>query len=233
MPDDYYEILGVDEDATREEIRSAYRRRAKECHPDCSEVGNEPFRQVHKAYEVLSDPNRRRVYDREQRPDAFAVPVRRWTRTGPVRPSRAPVEPLSPRPHTYGTSPSFFDRYFASPYDSVLDDLWGGFATGSATRSAPRELEIEVHLSPAQAREGGTFRVELTIPAVCPSCYGEGWAGPYRCHQCDGQGAIATQRPLRISYPSGIKDGDVGRMSLAGVGLPGSDLLARFHVRSR
>lgn len=233
MSEDYYEILGVDEDATREEIRSAYRRRAKECHPDRAEVGSEPFRRVHQAYEVLSDPARRRVYDREQEGSERSVPVRRGPPVEPMRSPRSPVEPLTPRPSTYGPQPSFFDEFLTSPFGGVLDELWGGFGNGTTFSSAPRELEMETHLSSAQARAGGTFRVQIAAPAICPACYGEGWVGPYRCRRCEGTGAAVVQRPLTISYPAGIKDGDVGRMSLGGIGLPGSDLVVHFHVRPR
>lgn len=231
MSDDYYEILGVDEDATRDEIRSAYRRRAKECHPDCAEGGSESFRRVHEAYEVLSDPARRRVYDREQGEGGFTVPVGRGPHAAPRRPVRSPVEPLTPRPRVYGRQPSFFDDVFASPFDSVLDDLWEGFGAGVTIPVPPRELEIEMHLSTTQAGGGGTFRVQIAARGACPACYGEGWAGPYRCRYCDGTGATVVERPLTVSYPAGIKDGDVGRMSLGGIGLPGSDLVVHFHVR--
>jgi len=230
---DYYEILGVDEDATREEIRSAYRRRAKECHPDCAEVGSEPFRTVHEAYQVLSDPTRRRSYDREQGGGAFSVPVRRATRAEAGRPRRPPVEPLTPDRRTYSAQPSFFNDFFASPLDSVLDELWGGFGAGSRIPAPPRELEMEVHLTPTQASEGGTFRAQVAARAVCPTCYGEGWEGPYRCRQCDGTGATVVERPLAVAYPPGIADGDIGRMPLGGIGLPGSELVAHFRVRAR
>jgi DnaJ-class molecular chaperone len=94
-------------------------------------------------------------------------------------------------------------------------------------------MELELHLSPAQASAGGTFRVQVTAPTVCPTCYGEGWVGPYRCRRCDGTGAALADRPLTVSYPAGIRDGDTGRMSLGGVGLPGSDLVVHFSVRPR
>lgn len=231
MVEDYYEILGVDEDATREEIRSAYRRLAKECHPDCAEVGSEPFRRVHQAYEVLSDPARRRVYDREQAGSRFTVPVRRATRATPVRSNPSPVEPLGARPYSnYGRRPSLLDRFFSDPFDSVLDGLWGGF--GTSIPAAPPKVEMEMHLSSAQASAGGTFRVQIIAPAICPTCYGGGWTGPYRCRRCDGTGAAMVERPLTVSYPAGIRDGDTGRMSLGGVGLPASDLVVHFRVRT-
>ena len=64
---DYYSTLGVAADATQDEIKSAYRRQAKKCHPDCSGGSSEPFLAVQEAYEVLGDPQRRRAYDAERR----------------------------------------------------------------------------------------------------------------------------------------------------------------------
>jgi molecular chaperone DnaJ len=230
---DYYAILGVDEHATQEEIRSAYRRRAKECHPDCADTGSEPFRAVHEAYKVLSDPTRRRAYDREHAGNLFSLPVRRRAQVEQMRPRRPPVEPLVTHQPVSGRQPSFFDDFFASPFDSVFDELWGGLGAWGGVPSSPRELAVEVHLSPAQASEAGTFRVQVAARVVCPTCYGEGWVGPYRCRQCDATGATVVERPLTVSYPAGIANGDVGRMSLGGVGLPGSDLVVHFRVRIR
>jgi DnaJ-class molecular chaperone len=232
VSEDYYEILGVDEDATGDEIRSAYRRRAKECHPDCVEGGSEPFRRVHQAYEVLSDPARRRVYDRGQ-DDGPTVSVRRGAHASSTRSGRSPVEPLVPRRATYARRSGFLDDFFASPFDRVLNDLWGGFGSGFSPPPVPRELEMDLHLSPLQASSGGTFRVEVSRPGLCPTCYGEGWTGPYRCPRCEGTGVSAVGRPLSVSYPPGIADGDTGRMSLDSVGLPESDLVVHFHVHPR
>jgi len=91
----------------------------------------------------------------------------------------------------------------------------------------------KVYLSPAQASEGGTFRVQVAARVVCPTCYGEGWVGPYRCRQCDATGTTVVECPLTVSYPAGIASGDVGRVSLGGVGLPGSDLVVHFRARPR
>jgi molecular chaperone DnaJ len=233
VPKDYYEVLGVDEDATHQEIRSAYRRRAKECHPDCADVGSAPFRALREAYEVLSDPSRRSAYDRQQAESRLPTSAGRAVQPEPMRARRPPVEPLVPSQPTYRQPRSFLDESFFSPLDSILDEWWGGFGTRSGPSAATRELAVEVRLSPAQASRGGTFRVQVPARVVCPTCYGEGWAGPYRCRHCEGTGAVATQRSLTVSYPAGISSGDVGRMSLGSIGLSGSDLVVHFRVQAQ
>jgi molecular chaperone DnaJ len=233
MSKDYYEVLGVGEDATGQEIRSAYRRRAKECHPDCADVGSEPFRAVQEAYEVLSDPTRRRAYDREHEESTLSTSPGPISWSEPVRPRRSPVEPLVPSQPMYQQRRSFPDEFSSSPLDSILGGLWGGFGTWGGVPTVPRELEVELRLSPAQASQGGTFHVQVPARVVCPSCYGEGWVGPYRCQQCGGAGAALVRRPVTVSYPAGIASGDVGRMSLGSVGLPDSDLVVRFRVQPR
>lgn len=84
MPGNYYQILGVPADATTRQIRAAFRRRARELHPDVSGLGSEPFLKLFEAYSVLSQPERRRQYDRQ-------LAAARSRRTGRARP---PAEPL-------------------------------------------------------------------------------------------------------------------------------------------
>jgi len=92
---DYYATLGVDVNATQEEIKSAYRRQAKKCHPDCSGQGSEPFLALREAYEVLGDPQRRRAYDAER------ARARRRHRSAPrrVQPEPLRAQSRSPAPN--------------------------------------------------------------------------------------------------------------------------------------
>ena len=101
----YYLILGVDPDASLDEIRSAYRRKAKQLHPDHYEGSSEPFRDVQEAYEALCDPARRKAYDAERAREDRARAVPRRVREEPLRPRRCPVEPLIPN-----APPAGFER---------------------------------------------------------------------------------------------------------------------------
>jgi DnaJ-class molecular chaperone with C-terminal Zn finger domain len=98
MPKNYYQILGISADATARQIKAAYRRRARELHPDVSGRESEPFLELQQAYEVLADPQRRRRYDAQlaaARRRRSPTPLRRAEPL--VRPRPAP-EPLRPEP---------------------------------------------------------------------------------------------------------------------------------------
>src|SRR6201997_5216090 len=93
MSKNYYLILRLEPEATSEQIRSAYRRRALELHPDLTGFGSEQFLELQEAYDVLIDPVRRQIYDRE----AEEIPIRRMDATRPpetVIPRRHRAEPL-------------------------------------------------------------------------------------------------------------------------------------------
>ena len=133
MAKNYYVILGVEPDATQDQIKSAYRKEAKRLHPDHTGGGCEPFRDVQEAYEVLGDPLRRRTYD-----DEVAREKRRTARgiePEPLAWRGSPVEPLVSRWRS--TDP--WDRFFATPFHSLLDEVFN---------RAWRDLDIPV--SPRQ-----------------------------------------------------------------------------------
>lgn len=104
---DFYLVLQVDPRATTEEIRSAYRRRALEVHPDQSGAGSEAFIELQKAYSVLSDPTQRAAYDRQ----AETIPIRRAARCGSIRCSRA--EPLRD-----------IERFRQFEFEELFEQLW-------------------------------------------------------------------------------------------------------------
>lgn len=104
---DFYLVLQVPPNATPEEIRAAYRRRALKLHPDQSGAGSEPFIELQKAYAVLSDPSQRADYDRRSR----AIPIRRVVRRETFRRPRA--EPFRDP-----------DRLGGSEFEELFEWLW-------------------------------------------------------------------------------------------------------------
>jgi molecular chaperone DnaJ len=233
MSKNYYVVLGVASNASDDDIKSAFRRRAMELHPDTSGLESGPFLELQEAYCVLSDPQRRRHYDRE----AHSVTIRRrpW---GPV------AEPLvRERPRSESFRPSASSRNFReiplaqiferqSPaFDELLDRLWSNFESVSRPKSEALEsLTVEVVISQEEARFGGRVQVNLPAHATCPACGGHGAVGFYECWRCEGRGALATAYPIAVPYPPGIRDGHFVRIPLDRFGIENLYLMVLFRV---
>jgi len=233
---DYYKILGVGKNASEEEIKKAYRKLARQYHPDRNpgdKKAEERFKQVSQAHDVLSDPDKRKEYDRGGAFAGFGVP-------------------------------NFDSSNFGGGFSDILSNLFGGAGPGSrgGQRRAPeargRDLETEVQLSLAQAVAG--TQVPLSVPTsqpcptchgsgarpgtqakVCPVCEGRGVEAQSQgifsitqpcsncggsgtviddpCPTCSGTGAQRSVRRLRVNIPAGVRDGS--RIKLAGKGDPG------------
>jgi molecular chaperone DnaJ len=176
---DYYELLGVSPSATNEEIKRAYRRKARELHPDANDgdaATAEQFKEVARAYQVLSDPEQRERYDR-------------FGEAGMGGPN-------GPR----------FDDVFSGGLNDLFDAFFGGqspFGGGGGPRRRPagpprgQDMEIVADISFEQAVFGDTVAVTLRLPQRCPDCGGTG-AGegtqPVACADCGGSGQVQRVR---------------------------------------
>ncbi|HMS37745.1 MAG TPA: DnaJ domain-containing protein, partial [Arachnia sp.] len=171
MSKDYYDILGVERDATPEAIKKAYRRRAMKVHPDVApddEQAAEKFKELSEAYEVLSDPNKRAVFDRGG-------------------------DPMGPG----GAGFSGFGGGFAGGFDfSNLVDAMFGAAGSRGPRSRVRQGQdalVRVSLTLGEAVFGVTKPVKVQTAVVCPKCSGKGGepgSEPVTCGTCDGNGEV-------------------------------------------
>jgi hypothetical protein len=227
----YYVILGIDPDASQDEIKSAYRRQAKLSHPDQTQGDSKPFRDVQQAYETLSDPARRRTYDDglvcRAPPRAHPRPVR----AEPLRAKECPVEPLIPTDRSTGPE-SDWPAWSAHPgAASPLRSYVRQPASDSWSRGGPTgELRADVRLTRAMALRGGRVRLSIPIQTACPVCRGRGYLGFHTCVECFGQGTVVSSRPVSIRFPAGISHDDVARVSLAPLGAPRAYLMLRFRV---
>jgi molecular chaperone DnaJ len=234
---DYYKVLGVDRKASQEDIKKAYRKLARKYHPDANkEPGAEDrFKQISEAYDTLSDPEKRKKYDRGGSIFSGANP--------------------------FGGG----GGATAGDFGSFSDILSGIFNTtggrGARTRPAAergRDLETTVSLSFDQAIDGAQVPVSVATHAACPTCRGTG-AEPgtspivcpvcngrgvesegqglfsitrpctrcggsgtvieHPCHTCQGQGRLRELKKYRVNIPAGVKDGS--RIRLAGKGEAG------------
>lgn len=186
---DYYEILGVPRDATPEDIKRAYRRLAKQYHPDVNKDdpnANEKFKEINEAYEVLSDPNKRAQYDR------FGTVGGDFSSYGDQR---------------YTTDFSGFDG-FSSIFDDLgsgLDEFINSFfgrdrtRTSSFDRTARRGSDITTSITVTleDVLTGVEREIEIDRRETCNICNGSGLepgTQPERCPYCNGTGEIRSVR---------------------------------------
>jgi molecular chaperone DnaJ len=167
---DYYEVLGVERTASAEEIKKAFRRRARETHPDASDHhdAEERFKQVNEAYEVLSDPQKRQMYDRFGTAD----------------------------PRAAGGG---FDDIFGGGMEDIFSMFFGGM-NGAAGRTVSREgrdMAAQVSVTLLEAADGAAKEVRYVRDAVCGTCQGTGAApggAASTCPVCHGAGQVRAAR---------------------------------------
>jgi molecular chaperone DnaJ len=237
---DYYETLGIARGASEQELKSAYRRLAKECHPDRNPGDMRAeirFKELSEAYEVLKDPQKRAAYDHFGHA-AFE---------GGMGGARG------------------FGPDFASSMSDIFDDLFGEFMGGrrggqrqrsSRERGADLRYNLEISLAEAYAGKtaqicvptsvscetcsgsgaragtkptscptcGGYGKVRasqgfFTIERTCPNCQGRGETIEDPCQTCHGSGRVTKERTLSVNIPQGVEDGT--RIRLAGEGEAG------------
>jgi molecular chaperone DnaJ len=235
MSKDYYHILGVPSDATQDEIKSAYRRQAKKCHPDCSGEGSESFQAVGEAYEVLRDPGRRRAYDRELAREKKRVEqTASKPRPEPLRQRRYPVEPLVPARRPGSSRDPFGHASFSSLIEELFRDPWSDLDApirSVAGRAYGDEIHVQVSLTREQALRGGRIRIRVPAEARCPACRGSGQFGFLDCPQCFGSGRVQYEYPVEIAFPGGLVDGSTAKVSLDRAGKGDPELTLHFRVR--
>ena len=192
---DYYKALGVSQTASDEDIRRAYRKLAKQHHPDAHPGSEERFKEISAAYDVLSDPAKRKEYDEIRRLGPVA---NAFGRRGPGGAGAAG-----------GPGGSAFN-FSADDLGDLLGGLFGRFRGGApgapggaggaggrgASTAGPQrgtDLEADLHLSFADAVNGVTTTVNVTSETPCHTCHGSGAApgtSPVVCPQCSGRGVL-------------------------------------------
>ncbi len=234
MAKNYYRILGVLPSATLDEIRSAYRSRAKKYHPDRFGKDSAPFIDVQEAYDVLSDPAHRASYDGARRPPEAGDVARSRDELEIIRPRRAAAEPLkrNPRGIDLGAiSPLNSFRSFSTSFDEVFDNLWNAFERRTQRKGERfRTLTMEVVLTPDQAALGGRARIVVPTEASCPTCHGSGESGFWECRQCNGDGVYRVGFPLEVQYPPGIGDHYRIAVPLDPLGIDGICAVLLFRI---
>jgi DnaJ-class molecular chaperone len=217
MPKDYYFILGVEKNVSRDRIEVAYSERVGQFHPTACEPAKQAFIEIQEAYTFLHDPLFRAAYDRLL-----------GSRSGNI-----PVKPVSSQGVTFpGKEINFPESFetFLPAYEELFDRFWSNFT--SLTRPKAEKIEslnLEVILSPQEALSGGEVRVAIPGRIPCPSCRGKGGVGPYECWRCEGKGFMVREIPIQISYPPGISK-HVAEVSLSPYGIHNFFLTVFFRV---
>lgn len=201
MAKNYFTILGISSSASASEIRAAYRRLAKEFHPDIYEGGNEIFRKIQEAYSVLGNAKRRKKYEQQ----ISKKPVRTTVKRSTYHPEPEPLIP-EPEPVDLGEiSPVRSFQTFSPSFDEIFDWLWHNFSGLTQPKSGRvHNLTLEVSLTREQALRGGNARILVPARSTCPICRGYGRLGHYECSRCAGEGDISGEVPVSISFPPGL-----------------------------
>ena len=254
----YYEILGVEQNATQEEIKRAFRKKARELHPDVNKApdAEERFKELGRAYETLSDEQKRSLYDRY----------------GEDGLKNAGYDNSGPFDFGFGNINDIFETFFSG---------FGGYSGRHADPNAPvrgHDLRLDIELDFEEAVFGVEKEIKIdhletceecngsgakpgSKPIVCPTCHGSGQVqqvtqtilGSFTqvtvcpkckgkgqvvespCQKCHGEGRLETEKTVKVKIPAGIDDNSKMRIAKEGDagknGGSNGDLYVVMHVR--
>ena len=235
---DYYEVLGVKRAATSDEIKQAYRKLARKLHPDLNpgdKAAEERFKELQHAYDVLSDPEDRKLYDqygenwRAVKAGAGAPPPG-WEG------AREPAGGGGPESGAFDFGDFDFGGFKpgAGGYD-IFEDLFGGGGRRRRRTGRGADVEAELELSLEEAHRGGRRTLQMQVAEVCPTCDGTGVKDNKVCPTCGGIGQVTRPKTIDVNIPAGVRDGSTIRVpGQGGAGSGGAqqgDLYLRINLR--
>jgi len=228
MANDLYQVLGVKRDASDKEIRQAFRRLARQYHPDVNPGNAEAearFKEINAAYEVLNDPETRKKYDRYGD---------QWQHADQIEQMRRQQGGGRPFPFPGQGGPQG-----GQSYEFDLGDLFGGRGGpasggngggifdsifrrgGGAARTRGQDVEHATRITLEEAYHGATRTIEVHEGSeTCRICGGTGQIAGATCHACRGTGNATPLRRIEVTVPAGIQSGQ--RVRVAGRGGPGA-----------
>lgn len=260
MAHDYYKVLGVPRNASREEVKKAYRRLAHQFHPDKAGGNEGKFKEINEAYQVLSDDSKRAQYDQ------FGTVFE------------------GGRGHQGGFEwPGGFGEEFRGgdfDFSDIFEDVFSGFGFGGGGRERRsrkgRDIQIELEIPFAEIIFGGRHQVELTKTSTCehcqglgaepgtkmakcgtcqgrgrvektqktflgtfsqvtacPTCHGRGEVPEAACRECGGRGALKRAESIEIFVPKGVNEGELLKISGKGEASQFSGVPGDLYVKIR
>ncbi|MDP1769939.1 MAG: DnaJ C-terminal domain-containing protein [Nitrospirota bacterium] len=208
---DYYQVLGLPKSASADDIKKAYRRLARQVHPDLhsgskkSEM-EKKFKELNAAHEVLGDPDKRKKYDQHganwEQAEAYEQARRQAGAQG------------------FGQNQAPGGEGFSDIFENLFKGRGRG-GTGRGFAMQGEDLETEVQLTLAEVFTGVTKRMTLQEPVPCTTCRGSGALRGRTCPTCQGHGATLQPNTIEVRIPAGVQDGT--RVRVAGKGQAGAN----------
>jgi curved DNA-binding protein len=237
---DYYEVLGVPRTASEADIKKAFRKLARQYHPDVAKTkkgAEEKFKEINEAYEVLSDPGKRKKYDElgpNWKQGADFRPPPSWQQGAPF--TRGPGRTGEAEFEFGGTTgfSDFFEQLFGSrrrggsPFGGQ-----GGFTEDDFVERG-RDVEGDIMVTLEEAVHGSVRSVSLRRSVPCENCGGTGQKNGRVCPVCGGSGQVTKTETYQVKIPAGVTEGQ--RLRVPGRGEAGArggtagDLYLRVHL---
>lgn len=238
--EDYYNLLGVEKNASAEDIKRAFRKAAMSCHPDIhpgDKEAEQKFKKINEAYEVLKDEQKRAAYDRY---------------------GKAAFEGGMGGGNPFGGF-GFNSEDLSDIFSNIFSDFMGGGASSQNRRTRGADLSYQLNMTLEEAFQGlekeiqikttescetchgygtengqeapvcdmchGSGKVRrqqggfLVFETTCPTCHGEGHVIKNKCSKCHGAGVQKVEKTIKVTIPAGIEDGT--RMRVTGAGEAG------------
>ena len=215
--EDYYRLLGVNRSAAADEIKKAYRKLARKFHPDLNpgdKTAEDQFKQLQAAYDVLSNPEDRKLYDqygenwRAVKAGAGAPPPG-WE--GAERATSG----SGPRAGGFDFGDFDFGRFStggAGGFD-IFEEMFGGARGRGPRRGRGRDVEAELEVSLEEAHRGGRRTLQMQAAEICPTCGGTGLKGDKVCETCGGDGQVLRPKTIEVNIAAGARNGSTIRLA--------------------
>ncbi len=221
---DYYAILGVPRTASDADIKKAFRKLARQYHPDVAKdkkVAEEKFKEVNEAYEVLGDPNNRKKYDQlgaNWKSGAEFRPPPGWGGYSGGRTAGGP----GPADFEFNFGGTGFSSFFEQLFGARRRAGGGPFASFGGDDFAERGADIEgdIMVTLEEAMRGSVRAVSVQRAVECESCSGTGYRGQRPCGVCGGAGRVHKSETYQVKIPAGVIEGQ--KLRLAGRGEAGA-----------